>query len=62
MMSNEERLAVLETKISKLDEIDRKLDSLLELRAKGAGAFWLASALVGTGIISMFWAVIDWIK
>jgi hypothetical protein len=29
-----------------------KLDDLLALKNKGAGAFWLASALMGTGIVS----------
>lgn len=32
-------------------EMNEKLDSLLTLRHKGVGAFWLASAVLGTGII-----------
>lgn len=35
----------------RFDEINEKLDSLLTLRSKGMGAFWLASLLFGTGII-----------
>lgn len=34
-------------------ELTRKIESLLELRWKGAGAFWLAAALLGTGIVGV---------
>lgn len=50
-----ERIAALEVRVSDIqtqqEEINNKLDKLLCLRNKGAGAFWLASALLGTGII-----------
>jgi chromosome segregation ATPase len=50
-----ERLARVEEQVNelrdKVDSMERKLDELLALRYKGAGAFWLAAALVGTGII-----------
>lgn len=63
-----ERLARLETQMQhvfaaqdkheeetkkKLVSMDEKLDSLLALRNKGAGAFLLASALFGTGIFTV---------
>jgi hypothetical protein len=60
-----ERLAVLEVEMRQtkrqLQQMDGKLDDLLALRNKGIGAFWLASALTGTGIIggvSLLW---DWL-
>jgi hypothetical protein len=60
-----ERLALLEYQRGedrkKLDEVNSKLDQLLELRAKGAGAFWLASALFGTGIVGSFSWLFGWI-
>lgn len=61
-----ERLAVLEYKDSlreaQLNSIETKLDSLLELRSKGMGAFWLASALLGTGLLGIIYAVANWMK
>lgn len=65
-MTTAERLAVLETKQIedrvKLVSIEKKLDQLLDLRAKGAGAFWLASALLGTGIVGFLGSVFGWFK
>lgn len=52
----EVRVQNLEVKVDELkatvSEVDKKLDNLLALKNKGAGAFWLASALLGTGIVS----------
>jgi len=60
------RLAVLEHRANntdmKLTAIDNKLDQLLQLRSKGAGAFWLASALFGTGILGMLVTFVHWMK
>lgn len=37
-------------------EVNNKLDDLLALRNKGVGAFWLASSLMGTGVLSfIYW-------
>lgn len=36
-----------------LDSVKDKLDNLLEFRHKGAGAFWLASALFGTILMAL---------
>jgi hypothetical protein len=55
----EERVRVLE---SKVDGIDHKLDQLLELRYKGVGAFWLASTLIGTGIVGALFQVAAWFR
>ena len=33
--------------------MDQKLDSLLALKHKGAGAFWAASVIFGTSIIGL---------
>lgn len=43
-------------------EINNKLDDLLALRNKGAGVFWVASGLLGTGIITMFWQFVQWLR
>lgn len=55
MITQGERLARLEEQVNelrhKVDSMETKLDALLALRYKGAGAFWLAATLVGTGII-----------
>lgn len=45
-----------------LSDIDTKLDELLALRNKGAGAFWLISCLVGTGIIGMIVQFTSWVR
>jgi hypothetical protein len=54
-MTEVERITAVEVRLSaleeKVDKMDGKLDQLLQLRYKGAGAFWLASALIGTGIV-----------
>ena len=42
--------------------IDEKLTELLELKHKGMGAFWLASALIGAGIITVVLPFFDWIR
>lgn len=57
-----ERLSVVETKIERLPEMEKKLDELLHMRSKGMGAFWLASALFGTGIIGAILQFISWLK
>lgn len=60
-----ERLARLEVIVERMEKeqleasLERrsqtaKLDELLALRHKGVGAFWLASALLGTGIVGFF--------
>lgn len=61
-MKMAERIAVLETKMESLDEIKEKLDELLQLRHKGIGAFWLASSLLGTGILGALISFLDWLK
>jgi hypothetical protein len=52
-----ERVAVLETNQSAdritLQSIEGKLDSLLELKAKGMGAFWLISLVIGSGVLGL---------
>jgi hypothetical protein len=66
MLTDKERIRAVEVhqKIvdQKLENIDEKLDQLLAIRWKGAGAFWLASALLGTGIIGLISSAIDWFK
>lgn len=61
-----ERLAVLETQVLQLtklvNEMDAKLDQLVELRARGVGAFWVASAIIGTGIVGSALSLWHWIR
>ena len=61
-----ERIAVVEHKVEELSQrvkgMDDKLDQLLELKAKGMGAFWFASLIVGTGVAGMFTTFIAWFK
>lgn len=61
-----ERLAVLEYQVSQLiiqnTELNKSVKDLLELRTKGMGAFWLASSLLGTGIIGTLFLVINYFK
>jgi hypothetical protein len=66
MLSDAERITALEVEVENLKELvtsgNEKLDELLSLRNKGIGAFWLASGILGTGIIGFITAAIDWIK
>lgn len=59
-----ERIASLETQVSlmRAEQIatNAKLDELLALRNKGLGAFWLATSLLGTGIVGIFATVYGW--
>ena len=59
-----ERITALEVRVSDLlkiqQETNDKLDELLAMRNKGIGAFWLASTLLGTGIVGFIVQFIDW--
>lgn len=61
-----ERIAALEVRVSDVQkqqkEINDKLDELLAMRNKGLGAFWLASGLLGTGIVGFFVQLLEWIR
>lgn len=73
----QERIRALEVQVEHLTEtldrhvsstnekhqsIDSKLDTLLALKHKGVGAFWLASSLVGAGFVYVVIPFFDWIK
>lgn len=49
-----ERIAALEVEVAALQKsissMDTKLDELLALRNKGAGAFWALTLISGTGL------------
>lgn len=77
MSTVEERIAVLETKVSLLSaqvvshaeetrneysSLSAKLDDILALKNKGMGAVWLASALIGSGIIGLVSMAINWLR
>lgn len=69
--SNAERIARLEVQMATLlqshedyrdhiKSVETKLDELITLRNKGAGAFWLATSLAGAGAISIFLNIVSW--
>lgn len=61
-----ERITALEIQMAHVlaesQSMSKKLDELLGLRNRGIGAFWLASALAGTGIIGLAVSLVDWFK
>lgn len=66
VITQAERITSLEVQVNQLkssvNSMESKLDDLLALRNKGVGAFWLASALIGTGIIGLVAEIMSWIK
>lgn len=60
-LNHEQRISKLEAELAMLKDMNEKLDSLLALKNKGVGAFWLASALIGVVITATFEAVKGWI-
>lgn len=60
------RLALVEARLERLIEDlenrDKKLDELLELKHKGLGALWLATLILGTSIVAGVTTVVSWIK
>lgn len=66
MTTQAERIAALETRMAAIEatqnRIEGKLDDLLAIRYKGAGAFWLASMLFGTSLIGVMTYFISWLK
>jgi hypothetical protein len=48
--------------LSKVVAQSGKIDGLLELKAKGMGALWLASAVLGTGVLGIIYAVISYFR
>lgn len=66
MATHGERISILELEVkmlrTELSLMNTKLDDLLRLRYKGMGAFWLATALVGTGILGVVTQLFGWIN
>ena len=65
-LTQPERLILVEYQLAELKleqrQTNAKLDELLQLKAKGTGAFWLASTIIGTGIIGIIMMAVHWIK
>lgn len=63
-LSELERITAVETRLSSVEErmerIENKLDELLELKNKSAGAFWLISLIVGSGVLGMVGTLFSW--
>jgi len=64
MTTQGERIARVEERVENLEKtmhrVEDKLDELLAIRYKGAGAFWLASILFGTSIMGAFFTFMNW--
>lgn len=60
-----ERLAVLESQVEELkhntEQTNEKLDELLALKNKGAGALKLATLLASAGVLSILYQVLNWL-
>ena len=65
-MTQAERITALETKVAHLTSVveaqNKKLDDLLSLKAKGQGAFWLATTLFGTSFAVFITYLMSWMK
>lgn len=64
MNTEAERIMALEVRVLDLlegqAEMNKKLDDLLQIKYKGIGAFWLASTIIGTGIIGLITQFSQW--
>lgn len=64
MTTQGERIARVEERVENLEKtmhrVEDKLDELLAIRYKGAGAFWLASILFGTSIMGAVFTFMNW--
>lgn len=58
----EKLMVTLESKEEDLLRIEGKLNELLTLKNQGMGAIWLASLLLGSGLIAGITTFITWIK
>lgn len=62
----ETRMVLLEKTVEaqsrELHEINKKLDSLLALKNKGMGAFWLMTVLVGGGFAIVLTSIKDFLN
>ncbi len=58
----EKLMLTLESKEADLLRIEGKLNELLTLKQQGMGAIWLASLLLGSGLIAGITTFITWIK
>ncbi len=65
-LTQAERIASLEVQVTALSEtvksMDSKMDELLALKNKGAGVFWLASILVGSGVVGAIGVIVSWFR
>lgn len=63
-MTHLERIRAMEVKLEmlqeKVDSMDEKLDDLLALKYKGAGAFLLATSLFGVSLAGLISMIVTW--
>jgi len=58
----EQLMQKLETKEADFLRIEGKLNELLTLKNQGMGAIWLASLLLGSGLIAGITTFVTWIR
>jgi hypothetical protein len=60
------KIAALETKVAHMEalltDINGKMDELLDFKSKGQGAFWLGSAVFGTGLLAVLMPLVNWFR
>lgn len=65
-LTQAERITALEVEVkslkAELSSANQKLDELLALRNKGAGAFWLGTTLFGVSVMGFMSFILDWVK
>lgn len=54
----DERVDELSTRMGRVED---KLDQLLSLKNKGAGAFWLVGLIISSGVLTAVIEVIRWL-
>lgn len=73
LRTNPERITALEVEVFHLRNTvtdlleetkaqNEKLDSLLELKQKGMGAIWFASAILGSGLMGAIYFLTSWLR
>ena len=66
LMAHEGRISALESLIKSykedMENIEAKLDQLLTLKNKGAGAFWLVTIIASSGVLGILGTIFDWFK
>lgn len=52
----------LEKAVEKMSENNEKLEELVSLKNRGMGAFWLASTVLGAGVVGILMQLFSWFR